>query len=791
MSMPKLMRILGPLALFVSMLMLYVPFNPGMPAASLDPSWALGMNELASRHAVFGRDVVFTFGPLAAVYTTYFHPATDTVVLWTSAWLACAAMGCWVLILRGCSPWAWLAVAAVCSLTIQSRDALLFAVPLLASLASAFWSLDQRDGAEAAARAGWFPALPVLAVAWAAVGVLPLIKGTMLVMAVGLVLLTAGFLVCRRHLMVAAMVLLLPPLVSAFSWQALGQPLSALPGFLGSMSEVIRGYTEAMAYGLGAPRSFLQVIFFVLLSALMVQRAVAHGVRHDRVTAFFLFAVLSGGLFLSFKAGFVRHDEGHAIISMNVALLLWCVAFARLGVAPAERWKWLLVAVLLWYAVMDGFRGWSPAQHLPQWWSGQRASIDSLQTRLTRPEAMPAVFRASFERIRAEHPLPRLPGVIDVYSTNHAVALAHELPWRPRPVLQSYSAYTPALAELNRAHLAGEQAPDWIWFTVEPIDGRLASQEDGASWPILLSDYEPVQKSGSGLVLQRRTPRGHSVAPASGQVLIEQRVAMGQRVAMPADAGPLTLSIQIQRNLFGRLLQTAYKARSLAIELELKTGEIKRLRVVSGMLDGEILLSPLVEQTEDFAMLYGDLSLLADKQVLAIRLIEADVGPSHWQGEFDLTVRRASAVGRWPEAARSVLDLQQPQAMTAPVVVSPVDCAGHLDEVNAVREGEVLVHRSPLMRARGWMLGSGEFGPQRRQPFMLLQSPAGRWRLPLSPQPRPDVAAHLGLNSMADSGWSVLGDLRSLSGAFTAHIAYEDAGVVYACNSLKLNLQRP
>src|SRR5260364_219639 len=57
--------------------------------------------------------------------------------------------------------------------------------------------------------------------------------------------------------------------------------------------------------------------------------------------------------------------------------------------------------------------------------------------------------------------------------------------WSPRPVIQSHGAYTPKLARLNELHLLSERAPNNIVFKVEPIDGRLASLEDGLSWPIL------------------------------------------------------------------------------------------------------------------------------------------------------------------------------------------------------------------------------------------------------------------------------------------------------------------
>lgn len=787
------MRILAPLILAVSMLMLYVPFNPGMPAASLDPSWALGMNELSARHAVFGRDVVFTFGPLAAVYTTYFHPATDAMVMAVSALLALAVISCWGVILRGRSAWLWLGVSMVCWVTINSRDSLLFAVPLLASLATGFWALDQRDarGGFATQAQGFSVLQWVLLLAWGAVGVLPLIKGTTLVMALALTVFTSAFLVTQGRILMALLVLLVPPSVSLLVWTLVGQSLGAWPLYLGSMSEIIQGYTEAMAYGLGKPRSFIQLVLYVLLAWMLIRQAVLFGLRRSRLTALFFFLVLSASLFLSFKSAFVRHDGGHAIIAMNVALIVLCVAWARFDLPDAGRWKWLLVAALLWFAVMDGFREWSVVRHLPQWWVGQQASLGALVDRVLRPTVIPDAFRAANARIREQHPLEPLPGAVDVYSTNHAVALAHGMSWRPRPVLQSYSAYTPALARLNRDHLLGVEAPDWVWFTVEPIDGRLPSQEDGASWPVLLRDYEPVQRVQGGVVL-KRLAQGAVSAPAPGPVLLKRRAALGERVELPPDAGPMTLSVDVRRNLLGRLLQTFFKARSLALEVELASGEKRRLRVVSGMLVEPVVLSPLVENTDEFAMLYGDLALLSDKQVRAVRLVESDLGPSHWGADHELTIRQASAVGQRAEASARAVPLLAPEVMGALVVPLTVDCKGHIDAINVTVQDGKQLSRSPLLRARGWVLTDvSPTGAPRPRPFLLLQGAQTSWRMPLVAEARPDVAAHLGSGTPVDAGWSVLGDLRPVSGSFTLSVAHEDAGVIRTCKNLTLTIQRP
>ena len=67
------------LAAMVATVLFSMPLSPRFPKIGLDPSWMYALNEAVARHLVFGRDVVFTYGPLASVCTKMFHPATDWI----------------------------------------------------------------------------------------------------------------------------------------------------------------------------------------------------------------------------------------------------------------------------------------------------------------------------------------------------------------------------------------------------------------------------------------------------------------------------------------------------------------------------------------------------------------------------------------------------------------------------------------------------------------------------------------------------------------------------------------
>jgi hypothetical protein len=69
-------NILAVLAATIGWLFL-MPLMPEMPTTGLDPSWRFALNVAVSPGLVFGRDVLFTFGPLGAIYTQLYSPATD------------------------------------------------------------------------------------------------------------------------------------------------------------------------------------------------------------------------------------------------------------------------------------------------------------------------------------------------------------------------------------------------------------------------------------------------------------------------------------------------------------------------------------------------------------------------------------------------------------------------------------------------------------------------------------------------------------------------------------------
>jgi len=734
-----------------------IPLDPVQPSAGLDPSWVLAMNEAVARGLGFGRDLILTFGPFASVFTRAYHPATDTSMLVASA---CLALGLWVGIARLTAgrATAWpLAFALVLSFALPSRDVLMFAIPLIAALVV----LDPRDDG---ARDGG-PSAFVLVLLFAPLGLLPLSKGSLIVPCAVAALLSmvrlaldrryARALVVPGSIMVAALV----------AWLLSGQSLGNLGPYLAGLGPVTSGYTEAMALdGPGDEIAAFLAAAAVVLAGLPMPRA--PGRSGSRLLAML---ALGAFLFVAFKSAFVRHDA-HALIGSQALLLAALLCGVLLG---ARRALLGFVAAAAAFAFIEARYVDDVAQAAVRHAAAvYRTSWDGLVARTVGPQGPAQAFDAAMAVLRAEARLPVMTGTADVYSFDQAHLIASGNAWSPRPVLQSYVAYTPSLIARNREHLLGARAPDNVVFRIEPIDGRLPALEDGASWPVLLRDYEPVALSPDTVLLRRRPVRS---APADAAPPARGESGFGERIAVPAGDGPVFVRLDIRPTRLGMLLGLLYKPSRLELELALENGSTVRHRIVSGMASSGFVLSPHVAATADFAALWGDAEHLPGRRVLAMTVRTAGWTDRGWVQRFGVAFEPIV-----PTASPGALALLAPdrEVPTAPGVAtrSAPRCDASLDVLNGRPQPKADLTTRALVSIGGWGSPSGADGTVAQAVLAVLEdSEGGRRFFATRTVERPDVAAHFGRPALARSGFVAAFDVGALPGRYRVGIAFRDA----------------
>ncbi len=223
-------------ALLLVTVAVFVPFSPGMPWESLDPSWVYGMNEAVAQGMSFGKDIVFTFGPYASIYTKTYHPATDKLMIFGSLFLAISFTTAAYLNFRMTRGLLKLGLLVVLSTVMYSRDALFFFYPMLVGIQFYNWvrSFDSKREVSTAE-------ISLNLVLLVPFGLLPLIKGSALIACVAISVLSIALLARRGEWRICTLVIVIPFVSLVAFWLLSGQPFLGLADYFVGLLPIISG----------------------------------------------------------------------------------------------------------------------------------------------------------------------------------------------------------------------------------------------------------------------------------------------------------------------------------------------------------------------------------------------------------------------------------------------------------------------------------------------------------------------------------------------------------------------
>ena len=568
----------------IAAVMVLVPWMPHFPTSGLDPSWRHALNEALAQGAIFGRDVVFTFGPLASVYTQNYHPATDAIMVLGSLVHALGLSAAFVLAAGPRRGSLLLGLPIVIALGIH-RDAGFIVLPFLLLFGVVRCTLPPDSPGYTRLSV---PMVGCIILATVALALAPLVKGSFAATS-GLVAGLIAITLVRHRLGLALGFCALCVATVVCTWMLLGQPLLDLPHFFIAQAPVISGYTTAMSlHGSSRP----VVVYWVACAVLM---AVFHFgmIRHWGWRGYIVLLALAFTLFVGFKAGFVRQD-GHMFMAGELLLFVGMLALLVLRMRYAVIVG--LVCGLAWATIGNAVMSVGVPfikDRLAQTW---RVTADGVQTRLHQPQTLPARYEASLAAIRQQVPLPPITGKADIYPVELSGLLAWGGQWAGRPVFQSYSVYSPELNVLNNDHLNSDSAPDTVLFSFQPIDGRLPALDDSLSLRTLLSRYTAKEVAGSWLVMTRNgRAQSDLVTPGKTQSL---QASFGTVIELPRRI-PVWMTVDIRPTMLGKLASTLYKLPRLWIVLTLDDGEVIRHRYIPGIGQSGFIVSPYLSQLAD------------------------------------------------------------------------------------------------------------------------------------------------------------------------------------------------
>jgi hypothetical protein len=556
----------------------------------LDHSWMQAMGHFYRSGAQAGTDYVFTYGPLG-YFATW---AYDGSLYWQRyAWELAVKLASAVVVVAALarlpSHGLTLLGAALVILFVPYHFDLIYLVALLAAGVVLIDGVSER-------RPLTLLVVPLLAL-------LALTKFTYFLLALGAIVLAELATRLKGYRGWLSPVALYLACVVGL-WLLCGQNPLHLWAYCRNSWEVSQGYGEAMTasgetYDVGLATATLGLAVLLLTLAAWQNRR--------NVSQLMTALLLGPGLFLGWKNGLVRHDD-HPFLFWGMAMFVAVLLPRLLG--PPKSWlAGMLLGSLLGCSVAGMLLTDDRMRTTYFKWNLVEQTKANLQTALSpraRKDDLEAERARQEEKWRLDRVRAEVGGAsLDELSSSQGIVLLNGFNWHPRPVFQSYTAYTPELLRLNADFFRSDAAPEYVLCHLITVDDRLVAMEDSLALLEILRRYYPVVAEREFVLFRRVPPGSETFAPLSNLVC-RRTIHFDEDVSLDDLPGEYQLmSLRIAPSASGRAWGAVFKRDRLYLELRTASGSKSQRRLVPSMAGEGFLINPLVASTADFVRLYG------------------------------------------------------------------------------------------------------------------------------------------------------------------------------------------
>lgn len=587
--------------------------------AWLDASWIYGQALAASQGIHWGSGLQWTHGPYGYL--------GSPVLVDAGHWLASVAVSVAVrlafvgsvvlLLVRDRSPrWTWVFAGLVLVLPSSNLSLDIEAVVTATLLLMA--------------ALGEGPSARVLSfAAGVLVGLAFLVKGTALGSGIALLIVLGGICALRRDVVTVSACSVAALLTAGVLWWVGGQSVTDLGLFVRGTIELAAGYPSAMGRLGRLPGAALPVLaagggMIIGGTAFAVWGAARRGYRQTAERLALGVVVV----YVQYRNTMVRPTLGSLVPLAGVILLMGLPLLGRLrwrdALGPAEsgatvsRVRFAMPSLLVLLSVAelvivpqpsilflaDRARGYAHAVDL----IASPASRE--QERETTANAVRHSYRlaaAAVDGVRG--------GSTDVVPWDTGLVAGYGLKWNPRPVLQSYSAYTAWLDRRDAAFFESSSAPASVIYVNESIDGRYPIADEPAALQAMLNWYRPVAWSGQYLALRRNRSPGRA---AIGSADVRCGTVGSWIEVPPTPPGEDRVgSVDLGMSAPGAIMAALLEPPETQFQLRGPWGQTAEMRLVRGSAGDGILLTGYASDAAAIADLWNG---VVDKPITALRV---------------------------------------------------------------------------------------------------------------------------------------------------------------------------
>lgn len=371
-----------------------------------------------------------------------------------------------------------------------------------------------------------------------------------------------------------------------------------LIGYLKASVEIISGYNDGMniynQYQIDYTRRALPPI--LLASALLLM-------------------VWIGGIFY-YKAYLSNWFNGFIYVCTSVSFyLIYKHAFTFYSGGPASEFfttapAWL--SLIWFFGQNEGFQKGSLKIIIISLFIGP---VGLASFWLSNPIALPyndAILYSSVERqlyqddqekhrIESRYIQDISKSTVDVFPTNLDIAFYNNLSYKPRPVILGYKAYTPQLQYLNAQFYKSDNKPDYVLYELFKLEHFNLNAHSRLA---LMQSYqvkkEIVTKGGDSLLVLKK--RAHVIPVAEKENPVKSfRLNEWCKLSVPTSNAIDWLSCQVDYNTWGKLRRFLFQPPRLYMEVEYADHSIEKRSAVPPCLPSGFPLQRLNSKAEHYS----------------------------------------------------------------------------------------------------------------------------------------------------------------------------------------------
>lgn len=517
----------------------------------------------------------------------------------------------------------------------------------------------------------------------------------------------------------------------------------SLIDYLRSSLEISSGYSSAMSL-VGSPQLLSLAVFgFVLISILLFLIAREGNLAFSLA----LFFVLT----LAFKHGFVRHGGAAPTFAWCTPILV-SLCITKIRGVRLQKLSYLLHFHVLLLALVFRmtYGGGIPEAFAPSKVVSNLSAVFNLSGLQSYLESSSATNLAGVKLPENVTSLVK-DKKIDIIPWEISLVEANKLNWKPRPIFQSYSAYTSYLDNINFKSISTEPR-DYILYNFSSIDSRHPFFDEPKTFFNVLCNYKPSAE----------VPNFVNTPSLSNLIILEKRQAsmcpqgtVGKRFSMHwnnsqdievNDGVIVRAAINIEYSIFGKIYKTLFRSPPVMVNVNYTNGSTSSYRIIPENSDNGVIISHLPQNdSQALSLFQGDLS----NSVRSFSFFTSNslLYSPNIDVAFTSSKFLASAASKRPDISQ----------LTS-VRFLPAQTDEYLDSIDSIdskqESKEKHFERGNVIYASGWATRKLN---QEKSYWVLLTYDSNNQPLAVAEtgEPRPDVAKYFNNSNYTNSGWSI------------------------------------